>query len=108
MGMTAEQYWEGSSKLAEAYRKAYKLKREEENEKAWMQGMYFYDAIAVCLSNAFSKRGAKKQNYIERPIDIYPPSEAELKRREAEEYKKMEAAMQAMIRAQKAQKNRGE
>ncbi len=104
MGMTYAQYWDESCYLAETYRKAYKLKRELENEQAWLQGLYMYDAFAVCLANLFSKRGAKKQNYVEKPIDIFPLSEDEKKKREAEEYAKMQQAMEAMIRKQRREK----
>jgi len=104
MGMTYEQYWEQSPYLAVAYRKAYRLKREADNEQAWLQGLYVFDAFAVCLANAFAKRGSKKQNYIEKPIDIYPLTEREKKRREAEENAKMQAAMEAMVREQRRKK----
>lgn len=108
MGMSYEQYWDGPPVIATAYRKAYKLKREAENEQAWLQGMYTYDAVAVALANAFRSKGAKRQSYMERPIDIFPLSEAEKKRREQEEMAKMEAAMQAMIRQQQANKPKGD
>ena len=104
MGMTPTQYWEESPHLAVVYRKAYRLKREADNEQAWLQGLYVYDAFAVCLANAFAKRGSKKQNYIEKPIDIYPLTEREKKRREAEENAKMQAAMEAMVREQRRKK----
>lgn len=104
MGMTPTQYWEESPLLAVAYRKAYRLRREAENEQAWLQGLYVFDAFAVCLANAFSKRGAKKQTYIEKPIDIFPLTEREKKRREAEENAKMQAAMEAMAREQRRKK----
>ena len=104
MGMTADQYWEQSPYLAVAYRKAYRLRREADNEQAWLQGLYVFDAFAVCLANAFAKRGSKKQNYIEKPIDIYPLTEREKKRREAEENAKMQAAMEAMVREQRRKK----
>ena len=104
MGMTYEQYWEQSPYLAVAYRKAYRLRREADNEQAWLQGLYVFDAFAVCLANAFAKRGSKKQNYIEKPIDIYPLTEREKKRREAEENAKMQAAMEAMVREQRQKK----
>ena len=94
--------------MAVAYRKAYRLRREMENEQAWLQGMYFYDAVAVSLANAFRSRGAKRQNYLERPIDIFPLSEEEKQRREREEMAKMQAAMQAMIRQQQANKPKGD
>lgn len=101
MGMTYEQFWEQSPRLAVAYRKAYRLRRETENEQAWLQGLYVFDAFAVCMANAFSKPGTKKQKYIERPIDIFPLTERERKRREAEENAKMQAAMEAMARKQR-------
>ena len=104
MGMTYEQYWEQSPYLAVAYRRAYRLKREAENEQAWLQGLYVFDAFAVCLANAFAKRGSKKQNYIEKPIDIFPLTEREKKRREAEANAKMQAAMEAMVREQRRKK----
>lgn len=104
MGMTADQYWEQSPYLAVAYRKAYRLRREADNEQAWLQGLYVFDAFAVCLANAFAKRGSKKQTYIEKPIDIYPLTKREKKRREAEENAKMQAAMEAMVREQRRKK----
>lgn len=104
MGMSPEQYWDESPYLAVAYRKAYRLRRETQNEQAWLQGLYVFDAFAVCLANAFAKRGSKKQNYIEKPIDIFPLTEAEKKRREQEENKKMQQAMETMIRQQQRKK----
>lgn len=104
MGMTCEQYWEQSPYLTVAYRKAYRIRRETENEQAWLQGLYVFDAFAVVLANVFSKRGAKKQKYIERPIDIFPLTEREKKRREAEENAKMQAVMESMVRKQRAKR----
>lgn len=104
MGMTWEQYWDGSPYMATAYRKAHRLRTEMENEKAWLQGLYIYDAFATSLANAFAKRGAKKKDYIEKPIDIFPLTEKEKKQREKEEYAKMQKAMEAMAKKQRQQK----
>lgn len=104
MGMSYEDYWEGPPSLAITYRKAYKLRRETENEQAWLQGLYVYDAFAVCLANAFRKRGAKVQNYLEKPIDIFPLTEKEKRGREQEEFEKMQQAMEAMARKQRSRK----
>ena len=104
MGMTPTQYWEESPYLVVAYRKAYRLKRGEENEQAWLQGLYVFDAFAVCLANVFAKRGAKKQQYIDKPIDIFPLTEREKKRRELEEQKKMQQAMETIARKQRMDK----
>ena len=106
MGMTYEQFWDESPYIAVAYRKAYRLKQELENERAWLQGLYNYCAFATCLNNAFSKN--RKQNYIERPADIFPASEKEKKRREAEEYAKMQKAMEQMQRQQRKKNKKGE
>ena len=107
MGMTYEQFWEQSPYLAVAYRKAFKLKREIANEQAWLQGLYVYDAFAVCMANAFAKRGAKKENYLEKPVDIFPLTDAEKERREQEERDKMQQAMEAIARKQRRKKKQG-
>ena len=107
MGMTCEQFWEESPYLVTAFRKAYRLKREVDNEQAWLQGLYIYDAFAVCLSNAFAKRGAKKEEYISKPFDIFPLTEQQKKQREKEEMMKMQQAMEAMIRKQQSDKHKG-
>ena len=105
MGMTPEQYWDEDPFLAVAYRKAYRLKRKAENEQAWLQGVYFCEALNVCLSNAFSEKGKKKQNYFEKPIDILPLTPAEQKQREREEREKMQLAMEEIIRMQRQRKH---
>lgn len=101
MGMSYSQFWDEPPYLAVAFRKAYRLKREVDNENFWLQGLYMYDAVAVALQNAFSKRGVKKEKYLERPIDIFPLTEVEKARREEKERKKMQAAMEAMAKKQR-------
>lgn len=108
MGMPYADFWDGPCEMAVAYRKAHKLKRELENEMAWLQGMYVYDAFAVVLANAFRKRGAKTEYYLEKPIDIFPLTEAQMKQREKEETEKMQRALESMVRKQKSKKNQGE
>ena len=108
MGMSYEQYWDGPCHLAAVYREAFRLRRQIDNEQAWLQGLYIYDAIAICVSNAMGKKGSKKQNYLERPIDIFPLTEQEKKIREAEEQAKMQKAMEEMIRKQRLRKQKGD
>lgn len=108
IGMTYEQYWEGDSKLVIAYREAYKLRRKTENENAWLQGLYFYDAFAVVMSKVFSKHGAKQTEYLQRPLDIFPLTEEEKKQREAEENAKIQRVMEEMARRQRLEKQKGD
>ena len=105
MGMTPTEYWDGSPFLTVAYRKAYRLKRKVDNEHAWLQGLYVMDAFAVCVGNAFSKRGSKKLTYIEKPIDIFPLTDEEKELRLKEENEKMQKAMELMMRKQRKRKN---
>ena len=102
--MSETQFWDGDPFLAVAYREAYRLKRQLDNEQAWLEGLYNLDAFAVVLSNAFSKRGSKQQKYLERPIDIYPLTEEEKQRRLEEENKRMTDALKAMQRSQRTKK----
>ena len=108
-GMTVEQFWFGDPWLAKYYREAYVERRKGENRRDWLQGAYFYTAVATALSNAFRKKGAKAQGYIEEPFHIFPLSEDETERKMEREREKAEAVMKQMIarqRAEKARRNR--
>lgn len=107
MGMTYDQFWDGPYYLTAVYREAFRLRRKLENEQAWLQGVYFYDAISVSLANAFEKKGGRKQNYLEHPLDLFPLTEEEKKHREAEEKAKMQKVMEEMIRRQRREKQKG-
>lgn len=104
MGMSLSEYWDGSPYLTQIYLKAYRLKREMENEQAWLQGLYIYAAFDIVLANAFRKRGQKAANYIEKPIDLFPLSEREKRRREQIEANRIAKQFEAMARAQQARK----
>ena len=106
MGMTYEQFWDEPPRIATAYQKAYRLKLESQNELAWLIGLYVYDAVAVVVSNALSRKGAKPKNYLERPMDIFPLTEKEKKHREREEYEKMDRQLQAIRNAQQRKKKK--
>lgn len=57
IGMTYEQYWDMDVWLVKAYRKAYELKQETDNQTLWLQGMYIYEALCCVapIIRAFSK-----------------------------------------------------
>lgn len=50
------------------YDKAFKIRREIEDERDYMCGIYTYEAFQVVLANAFSKKGAKPVKYRDMPI----------------------------------------
>lgn len=92
MGMTPEQYWDGESSLKRAYRKAYKIRKENEEIEAdrrlWLQGIYIRDALASIpmLVAGFVPKGAKPAPYPEKPrMEAYRIEQNEKKRKEKEE-----------------------
>ena len=52
----------------QAYDKAYDLRRKVEDERDWMLGCYFYEAVSVVASNALRKKGAKPISYRKKPV----------------------------------------
>jgi len=90
IGMTEEQYWDRDCLLVKYFREADQLRKERVNSEMWLQGMYFYDALArvAPILHAFAKKGTKAQPYVEEP---YPISE---KTKEEAEEKKEKARSQ--------------
>lgn len=75
-GMTYEQFWYGDPWMVRAYKEAFMLRQKKRNEEMWIQGAYVSNAVAVAIGNAFSKH---KVDYLKKPLDIYPKTEAERK-----------------------------
>ena len=74
--MTEDEFWEGLPILAKIYKHKYELQIEKQNEFAWLQGMYVYEAVGVALSNAFAKKGSKIAKYPEQPFRLGTQKEA--------------------------------
>ena len=45
MGMTYDEFWHMNTTVHKAYRKAYEIRRRNEEWARWRQGAYFYDAL---------------------------------------------------------------
>ena len=74
IGMTPAEYWEGDPKLALYYRRAYRIKQEQFNNNAWLQGMYIYDAVSTALHNALRGMGKTKppaKDYAKQPYELF-------------------------------------
>ena len=74
LGMTYEQFWLEDVTLVRAYRKAYRLKYEREqdlaNWKAWIQGRYVYDALVEVAPYLNSLKPKEPLPYDEKPYEI--------------------------------------
>lgn len=103
MGMTYEQYWHSDYDVYRFYRKAWKARREEENKRDWLLGAYFYNAVGTAIGNAFRKKGARVQNYVEEPWPIFPLSKEEAEAKEQKELERMDEQLHAWAQRMKAQ-----
>lgn len=71
MGMTPEQFWDMDCSLVVAYREAYRIRMEQQNRAAWLQGMYIYEALCdvAPVLRAFSK-ASRPRKYSEKPYEF--------------------------------------
>lgn len=83
--MTEEQFWRGDPHLVEAYKKAQRLREERKNQELWLQGVYFYKALSVVISNAFGGKNHTRQKYFEEPLDLHPEETTARKQAEAKQ-----------------------
>ena len=74
-GMTYEQFWYEDPWMVRAYAQSFLLKRKLENENMWIQGAYFANALSAVLASSFGK---KRVDYINKPLDLFPKTEAEI------------------------------
>lgn len=91
LGMSREEYWNGDVFAPLDYLEADIERQRRFNAEAWLQGMYFHEAISVSLVRAFSKDRGDLPSYSAQPYDIFNDHEAERKANEAkyaEEYMK--------------------
>ena len=85
-GMTYEQYWYGDPWMTRAYAQAYLMKRKVENENMWIMGSYIANAFGAVIANSFGK---KRVEYLKKPLDIFPKTEAEKKAEVREQKRKL-------------------
>jgi hypothetical protein len=103
-GMSVKEYWHGNPWLVRSYKEAYDLKRKEQNQVLWLQGLYIYDAFSVVLSNAFAEKGSTPKKYATEPYNIFPMTEEERQAEEEKQLKKVVAQLNAWEKAFNATK----
>lgn len=110
MGMTPEQFWDGESWLKKPFRKAYRMKMEQEeriaDRNAWLHGRYIREALhSVPLFVAGFMKGMHTGDYPEKPyLETIEEKKKEEARRQSEE-EKTKLAM-AMFQAMAARFNK--
>lgn len=70
--MSREEYWEMDCSLVISYREAWRIRQEHENQMAWLQGLYIYDALSSVpiIVQGFAKKGAEQREYPKKPYDF--------------------------------------
>lgn len=99
IGVSCEEYWHGDPTNLKHYAKANELKNEQRNWEMWLQGLYIHNAVGVVLKNAFARKGATPEKYIEKPIRITPLTDAEKARNAERERQKIIANLTAWGKA---------
>lgn len=100
MGMSAEEFWDGEPWLAKAYRKAYRIRLENEEKiadrNAWRIGQYIrFALVSIPITvNGFAPKGHHLQSYPEKPMTM-----AAEEQKKEEVKKKQEANKQEMAQA---------
>lgn len=92
IGMTWDEFWNDDVTKAKYYREAHKLKNKADNEKLWLLGAYFYNALCdvAPVLHAFAKAGTKPKPYLAEPVPLTKAeAEANEKERERREYEAM-------------------
>lgn len=72
IGMTYEQYWNEDCMLTIHYRKAHEMITQRQNQMAWLQGMYFYEALCdvAPVLVTIPAKGASIRPYSDQPYAI--------------------------------------
>jgi hypothetical protein len=92
IGMTYDEFWNQDVTMVRAFRKSYELKRRQQNETLWMQGLYIRDALLSTVGNMFS---SKSDAPIEYPKEPYPVTAEQIAEKKEAEQRRMEERIKA-------------
>jgi len=73
--MSTREFWNEEPELLWTYRKVYmekiKLQSEMDNFRAWLNGLYVFNALNTSLYNSFGRKETQPViNYIDKPFDL--------------------------------------
>ena len=95
IGMSSSEYWDGDSSLPRYFRRAFKMKQERDNELAWLNGLYVYDALMSSLSN-FDQNKNNRKTYAKKP---YSFDKEELKKENDDKVKEAQAQAEVWMKS---------
>jgi hypothetical protein len=95
--MTYEDYWNRDSTLVKAYRKAAKIRRDLENQQAWLNGMYVYSALCCAAPSFNSLKPRRPSKYPEQPFEFETEKEYEAKEKAEVKHNKQDMRAKTMM-----------
>lgn len=98
IGISEAGFWNMNPAKMKPYIEADRLRLESKNYELWLQGVYFFDAISIALSNAFAGKGKKPLEYPNKPRKITPDTPEERAARAKREREKAIAFFKRMER----------
>lgn len=74
-GMSANEFWNEDPDLLWSYKLSYsdriEIENERQNQLAWLNGLYVYNALNVCIYNSFGRKETSPvENYLDKPINF--------------------------------------
>lgn len=66
--MSYDQYWYDDPMMVRAFYKAEKIRQEQIDTNAWLQGIYIANAIESTIGNAFLAKGKQPHKYPKEPF----------------------------------------
>lgn len=71
IGIDETQFWSMNPRRLKPYTKAYNMQKQSENTMAYIQGMYFVEALRCTIGNMFSKKSSKPLEYPKEPYRLF-------------------------------------
>ncbi len=98
LGMSYDLFWNEDCCLVKFYRQAYKIRQRERNYECWLQGAYFYSALADVAPalHPFAKKGTKIRPYLSEPLDLEQNAEQNVSK-EKSKFDKQKAIFGAWV-----------
>lgn len=99
IGMSADEYWNGSTYLVASYREAYEMRVKREEWARWRGGAYFFEALLQAAPVLRTNLGGGKVEPGKYPAEPWPVTEKEVKEREErierENFERFKAKLEA-------------
>lgn len=109
MGMSYQDYWYGDVWMIVPYVEAHNLKKKQENERLWIQGLYFYNALSVVFErfkySLSNKTPPDSLQYLAKPIE-FEQKEKTPEQLQEQEDREVRMARAYMMQMDAAFKNR--